>query len=195
MFRSKISIVISLGALVVAVFGATPLARAAAEMVVPKSSVGTKQLKKAAVTSLKVKDGSLLSADFKAGQLPAGQQGPKGDTGLPGPKGAQGPQGPQGAQGAQGQAGPAGPQGPAGISGYQQLSSVGTVYPGDTAEKTVLCPTGKKPLGGGVWTDEPYVKTIYAFPSNPSPGWSAQVQNSGQATKQFSVHVICANVS
>jgi len=192
MFRSKVSIVISLSALVVAVFGAAPLGRAAAEMVVPKSSVGTKQLKKAAVTSLKVKDGSLLAADFKAGQLPAGPQGPKGDTGPSGPKGAQGPQGPQGAQGP---AGPAGPQGPAGISGYQQVFSIGTVYAGETAEKTVLCPTGKKPLGGGVWTDEPYVKTIYAFPNNALTGWSAQVQNSGQAAKQFSVHVICANVS
>ena len=190
MFRSKVSIVISVSALAVAVFGATPLARAAAEMVVPKSSVGTKQLKKAAVTSLKVKDGSLLAADFKAGQLPAGPQGPKGDTGPAGAKGAQGPQGPQGAQGAQGLAGP---QGPPGISGYQQLSSVGTVSAGETAEKTVSCPTGKKPLGGGVWTDEPYVRTIFAFPT--LTGWSAQVQNSGQVAKQFSVHVVCANVS
>ena len=143
MFRSQVSIVISLSALVVAVFGSTPLGHAAAKMVVPKSSVGTKQLKKAAVTSLKVKDGSLLAADFKAGQLPAGPQGPKGDTGPSGAKGAQGsqglqgaqgPQGPQGAQGAQGPAGPAGPQGPAGISGYQRVvSSTGTVYPGDTS--------------------------------------------------------------
>ena len=192
MFRSKASIVISLSALVVGVFGATPLGRAAAEMVVPKSSVGTKQLKKAAVTSLKVKDGSLLAADFKAGQLPAGPQGPKGDTGPSGPKGAQGP---QGLQGAQGPAGPAGPQGPVGISGYQQVFSVGTVYAGETAEKTVTCPTGKKPLGGGVWTDEPYVRTIYAFPNTALTGWSAQVQNSGQVAKQFSVHVICASVS
>ena len=88
MFRNKVSIVISLSALVIAVFGATPLGQAAAEMIVPKGSVGTKQLKKAAVTSLKVKDGSLLAADFKAGQLPAGPQGPKGDTGPAMPIGA-----------------------------------------------------------------------------------------------------------
>lgn len=192
MFGSKVSIVISFSALVVAVFGSTPIGRAAAEMVVPKSSVGTKQLKKAAVTSLKVKDGSLLAADFKAGQLPAGPQGPKGDTGPLGPKGVQGSQGPQGAQGP---AGPAGPPGPAGISGYQQVSSVGTVYAGDTAEKTVLCPAGKKPLGGGVWTDEPYVKTVFSFPNTALTGWTAQVENSGQAAKQYSVHVICASAS
>ena len=54
------------------------------------NTVGTKQLKKNAVISSKVKNGSLLRADFKAGQIPAGPQGPAG------------PAGPQGAQGAPG---------------------------------------------------------------------------------------------
>lgn len=62
----------------------------------PKSSVGTRQLKNNAVNSRKVKDGSLLARDFKAGQLAAGPQGPKGDTGLQGPKGDQGLKGDQG---------------------------------------------------------------------------------------------------
>jgi hypothetical protein len=44
----------------------------------PKNSVGTKQLKKNAVTSAKVKNKSLEAVDFKAGQLPAGPQGPPG---------------------------------------------------------------------------------------------------------------------
>jgi hypothetical protein len=47
-----------------------------------KNSVGTKQLKKNAVTAAKVKDGSLLAKDFKAGQVPAGPQGPKGAPGA-----------------------------------------------------------------------------------------------------------------
>jgi hypothetical protein len=56
-----------------------------------KNSVGSKQLKKNAVTAAKIKknavtaakikDRSLLSRDFKVGQLPAG---PKGDTGAKG---------------------------------------------------------------------------------------------------------------
>lgn len=58
------------------------------------NTVGTKQLKKNAVISSKVKNHSLLAADFKSGQLPRGAQGP------------QGPQGPQGIQGIQGPAGP-----------------------------------------------------------------------------------------
>jgi hypothetical protein len=69
----------------------------------PTNSVGSKQIKKNAVNSSKVANGSLLAGDFKAGQLPAGAQGLKGDQGDPcpasdlnckGPKGDTGPQGP-----------------------------------------------------------------------------------------------------
>jgi hypothetical protein len=49
-----------------------------AAIVLPANSVGTKQLKRAAVTSKKVRDFSLLKRDFKPGQLPAGPQGPPG---------------------------------------------------------------------------------------------------------------------
>ncbi|HYH58561.1 MAG TPA: hypothetical protein VD790_05030 [Thermoleophilaceae bacterium] len=52
----------------------------------PKS-VGTKHLKRGAVTSGKVEDGSLLGKDFKTGQLPAGSQGPAGQPGGKGDKG------------------------------------------------------------------------------------------------------------
>lgn len=58
-----------------------------AAFVLPAHSVGTKQLKKNAVTSLKVKNGSLLKADFKAGQIPSGTTGPTGDIGPTGPTG------------------------------------------------------------------------------------------------------------
>jgi hypothetical protein len=73
------------------------------------NSVGTKQLKKNAVISSKVKDRSLLAKDFKAGQLPRGPrglQGPQGPQGLQGLKGDTGAQGLQGVQGVQGPAGP-----------------------------------------------------------------------------------------
>jgi hypothetical protein len=53
-----------------------------------KNSVGTKQLKRSAVTGAKVKDRSLLAADFKAGQLPAGERGPQGVQGVSGAPGA-----------------------------------------------------------------------------------------------------------
>ena len=66
-----------------------------------KNTVGTKQLKKNAVTAEKVKDGSLLGADFAAGQIPAGAKGATGSAGSAGAKGA------TGAAGATGPAGPA----------------------------------------------------------------------------------------
>ncbi|HYG97246.1 MAG TPA: hypothetical protein VD741_09085, partial [Solirubrobacterales bacterium] len=65
--------------------------------VLPKNSVGTKQLKKNAVTGAKVKDGSLRKQDFRAGELPAGPQGPTGPAGPAGAPGQPGPRGPSNA--------------------------------------------------------------------------------------------------
>ena len=59
-----------------------------------KDSVGTRQLKKGAVTGVKVKDGTLRRSDFAAGLVPA-----TGPAGPPGPQGPQGPQGPRGFEG------------------------------------------------------------------------------------------------
>ena len=56
-----------------------------------KDSVGTRQLKKGAVTGAKVKDGTLRRSDFAPGLVPA--------TGPAGPPGPQGPQGPRGFEG------------------------------------------------------------------------------------------------
>jgi hypothetical protein len=91
--RMHVSIAISMTALIVAVFGSTPVGEAAWNQVLPKNSVGTKQLKRNAVKPSKlapnavrsghVLNGSLLAADFKSGQLPQGPQGPKGDPGTP----------------------------------------------------------------------------------------------------------------
>lgn len=53
----------------------------------PAKSVGTKQLKSNAVTSAKVKDGSLRASDFRPGQLPVGPAGPQGPAGPAGASG------------------------------------------------------------------------------------------------------------
>ncbi len=96
--RDRLPIILSTTALLVALFGATPLGEAAYNAVVPKNSVGAQQLRKGAVTNAKirgdavtsgkVKNRSLRAIDFKAGQLPAGPTGPqgaKGDKGDVGP--------------------------------------------------------------------------------------------------------------
>jgi hypothetical protein len=63
-----------------------------AAITLPKGSVGSKQLKKNAVTSPKVKPGSLLLSDFRRSQ----RSRLRGPRGTQGPQGIQGPQGPAG---------------------------------------------------------------------------------------------------
>jgi hypothetical protein len=60
------------------------------------------KLPRNSVSSIHVRDHSLLAKDFARSQIPRG---------APGPQGPQGPQGPTGAAGAAGPAGPAGPSG------------------------------------------------------------------------------------
>lgn len=67
MFRKYLSYanVVSSLALVIALSGASYAA-----VVLPRNSVDTPQLKNGAVTSAKVKDGSLRAKDLKAGEIP-----------------------------------------------------------------------------------------------------------------------------
>lgn len=91
----------------------------------PKNSVGTKQIKNNAVNSAKVKDGTLLAKDFRAGQLRSGPQGARGPQGLRGQTGQTGPPGQTGPTGAPGQTGQTGPAGPTASAS----ASSGTDFP------------------------------------------------------------------
>ena len=94
--RPSPAIVIACVALLLALGGVSWAATA-----LPRNSVGTAQLRSNAVTSSKVRNHSLLRADFKNGQVPRGPAGPAGPTGA---TGAQGPKGPTGATGPAGTA-------------------------------------------------------------------------------------------
>ena len=92
----------------------------------PAHSVGTKQLKTGAVTSAKIRNGTLRQSDFADGQLPPGESGAAGldgadgkpgASGAPGPRGEPGAPGPKGDSGPAAAHGPAGPEGPAGPAG------------------------------------------------------------------------------
>jgi hypothetical protein len=110
-----------------------------AAMQLPAKSVGAKQLKRNAVTSVKVKNGSLKRADFAAGQLPAGAPGPQGAPGPAGPGGLAGP------------AGPPGPQGPAGPSFVPEIIEDGaTTASNSNSPKTITvdCEPGTLAIGG-----------------------------------------------
>jgi hypothetical protein len=177
----------------------------------PNGSVGSRQLQANAVSTRNVIDGSLLSRDFKRGELPSGPAGPAGATGLPGPKGdkgdpgSPGPSGPKGATGPAGPAGPAGPTGapgPTGVSGWQFVI-VEKIIPGapnHTANEFESdCPAGKKALGGGVTAgnggDRTQLHVYFSGPAGLADGWDVGVQNDGASGVPVFLWAICASVS
>jgi len=113
-----------------------------AAVTLPANSVGSVQIKPgavknsdlgtSAVTTGKVKDFSLLSKDFKPGQLVAGAPGatgatgPKGNTGAAGATGLKGDTGATGATGLKGDTGGAGTPGTAVLSGLVKTQLAGT---------------------------------------------------------------------
>jgi hypothetical protein len=172
--RQRLPIVLSLTALVVAVLGSTPVGEAALSAL-PRSSVGAEQIKTGAVTSIKVKNGSLLVRDFMPGQIP------------------QGPAGPAGA------AGPAGPQGPAGVTAYQTVFTTGTIDSTTPKTLTAVCPSGKRALGGGI-AITPATVTGVALTSSYLPNattWSGSAREIVATGTDWGLNavVICATVA
>jgi hypothetical protein len=163
----------------------------------PVNSVGTKQLKDGAVTggklsnnavtSAKVRDGSLLAKDFAVGQLRAGPQG------ATGPQGAMGPQGPQGNTGP---AGPAGSPGSAGPSHWADfwttntslavgapptvLSGSGTVTTVAGENQLVLNGYVEMSNGPVSWLTAQCTYLVDGKAAGPSPASSFDVYASGQ---------------
>jgi hypothetical protein len=80
-----------------------------------KNSVGTKQLKNAAVSAAKIRKGAVTPTKLSAGAK-ATLTGPHGPVGPQGPQGERGPQGPKGDQGPGGPKGDEGPRGPGALS-------------------------------------------------------------------------------
>jgi hypothetical protein len=201
MFKSKITPIIAVTALVVAVFGATPLGQAASRLVLPKNSVGAVQIKKNAVankkiaknaiTSPKVKDGTLMAADFKGGQLPAGPAGPKGDPGPKGDQGIQGIQGIQGQKGAKGDPGATNVRVRDGASGPQ-------AGPGGVSSTTASCQPGETLVGGGAFADLwglPKPTVVQERPVNNNTAWYVVYRNDGPAGTLVSARALafCAS--
>jgi Collagen triple helix repeat (20 copies) len=123
----------------------------------PRNSVGAAQLKKDAVVSSKVKDGSLKRIDFKSGQLPRGSQGPRGPQGARGNQGLQGAQGDQGLPGADGQTGSDGKNGMDGRPGadgangtavaFARVDATGALIGGTDESKGITAPNVEHDAG------------------------------------------------
>jgi hypothetical protein len=139
-----------------------------------------------------------------------GDPGPAGAPGLPGvigPQGLPGDPGPKGDTGSPGPQGAVGPAGASGISGYEIVSDVSQFDSSASKAVSVLCPAGKRIIGGGAET----------FPSLADPnrdaapvllkgssvigggheGWISQASEIGTYTFQWdlTVYAICANVT
>jgi hypothetical protein len=150
----------------------------------PTDSVGSQQIKRAAVAkselrsnavnSAKVENGSLRRQDFAPGQLtsgPRGPQGPQGPQGDTGQKGDTGPKGDTGAQGA---------QGPAGVVGQVTVQRVEEALPDTGALVDVLaqCPDGTRVIAGGASVNATTSTDINMTASRPAKGTGA-VPSSG----------------
>jgi hypothetical protein len=85
-------------------------------------------LPKNSVTTVQVKNGSLLAQDFKKGELRAGPAGPQGPAGAKGAQGDRGLGGPSGPPGATGDPGPKGDKGDPGAAlGFADVGVTGIV--------------------------------------------------------------------
>lgn len=146
------------------------------------------------------------AADCKSWETPVtwNQAGQPGQQGPPGPAGPQGPQGPQGAAGVDGQDGidgAPGPQGPAGVSGYEHVRRSVSIPNGAFRTGTLDCPTGKRVLSGGAFLNSTFLelKESHAYDFDNAgvhhSGWLVDVQSIGGGNRDFTVFVICADVS
>ena len=157
-----------------------------AATVLPRASVGAAQLKKDAVTSIKVKNRSLLAVDFKRGQLPAGAPGAKGDKGDKGVNGDKGDKGDKGDTGA---------------PGLSEVEIVKSTSVSNSSDKGVAanCPAGKKVIGGGGYTSTTTSTSVWVAISHPptDTSWRAYgIEASGYAGNWTVTAVaICAKVS
>jgi hypothetical protein len=169
------ALITSIVALVVAMGGTSYAA-----IKLPRNSVGSAQLRSNAVTSAKVRNGSLLKQDFKASQLPRG------------PQGVQGPQG------------PAGPVGANGATHVVFSDSAGTTVAADAdGSDSVACPDGTKATGGGVFVtngdqiahvDAPVTESDTTADANDQPnGWEGAIHNNTGGDVTLVVEAICAS--
>lgn len=148
---------------------------------VPRNSVGAPQLKNravttrklapSAVTSAKVRNGTLVRADFARGALPVGPAGPTG---------------------------PAGPAGPSGLSGVERVETTSLSNSASPKTAQMACPAGKRLIGGGArLNNAPMVVALQqSFPDNDNiyraVGREVSATN---AAWSLTVFAICATAS
>jgi hypothetical protein len=200
---SRLAVALAATALVVALFGSTPLGRAVSAKVPPFATTsgfaklaGNSQAVNGIKAAKQPKPGFLVPLG-PDGRLPAsvGQVGPKGEKGDSGERGEKGAKGDKGATGAPG------PAGPPGTSGYQVVQAVSgplakTVY----TTVTATCPGGKKVVGGGAFVNGvapngQAASLIDSRPAGSNNAWEATMANPLKLSSNLVAYAICANVT
>jgi len=178
--------VVAMAALTVALGGTSY-----AVVALPKSSVGTEQLRNNAVTSAKIKTGTVTATDLqRALRTAIAASGP---TGRPGAAGPAGPAGPAGAAGPGGAAGPAG-----GFDLSKIVNRVGAeiaVPAGSVdAEAVAACQPGEKAISGGFVIDsDPGAGFAWASAvSLDGTAWMVDVDDTGGTDARGFAVVTCA---
>jgi hypothetical protein len=110
----------------------------AASQMLPKNSVGAKQIKRGAVTPAKLSNAAKAAMTGPAG--PAGAKGATGPKGSTGGKGATGPTGPAGAKGA---TGAQGPKGEAATVLFAEVTAVGALNKGSNVTSIIPTASGE----------------------------------------------------
>lgn len=169
---------------------------------IARHQVKTSDIDTNAVTSKKIKNRTITSADLSlalASQI--GQPGPKGDkgdigpAGPPGPPGPAGPSGPAGPAGPTGPTGPAGPAGPAGTLRQVVVSANGTI-PADGNIHDIFSPVcpGEYILsgGGGHGNFE-----LQFRGSEPTTGgqWRVSFSNPTGTDRDATVYAVCLDIN
>jgi hypothetical protein len=179
--RPSPAMVVACIALLVAL-GGTSIAAVSA---LPKGSVGTPQLKNNAVTkkkvaanainTKKVQNGTLLRADFKANQIPAGPQGPPGPAGVIGDTVLHSDS----------------------VTVPGSAEGNGSYF---TRQVSVNCGSNEKGVTGGTFfsgaADDKEQVTVYSRPLFDSTakritGWEARGGNDTTVNRVFTVYVVC----
>ena len=140
--KNRLPIVLSSTALVIAVFGITPLGHATSTIVQTHFAKNANFLRGKAPSVAK-KPNTIVQRDGKGNivGLPA-IRGAAGPAGAPGPAGPGGPAGPQGPGGAQGPPGAPGAQGPPGVNLFAVVRETGVLVRGSGAVSAVRSSVG-----------------------------------------------------
>jgi hypothetical protein len=174
--KTRLPVVLSATALLVALLGSTPLGHAFVSAVPPLATH--------AKTADFAKNAGAVNG-IKASKRPrAGRLVPLGSGGkFPASVGVAGPKGDTGATG---------PSGPAGLSQYEVVTGAEVMLnPDATAARQQDCPTGKVPLGGG-FNAASSVTITESLPLGN--GWN--VRGAADALGgSFNVYVVCARVA